>query len=92
MDLCVGVGHKIIVFNIIGKIKLCSLFHEQINAKANNGVVVARAKLQLQTFFSVFYFTIYAGLFISTILSPQIREDVDFFGDNTCYSLGPRQP
>ena len=42
---------------------------------------------QLQTFFSVFYFAINAGSLISTILTPQIREDVECFGDDTCYSL-----
>jgi len=42
---------------------------------------------QLQTFFSVFYFAINAGSLISTILTPAIREDVECFGDDTCYSL-----
>ena len=42
---------------------------------------------QLQTFFSVFYFSINAGSFISTIVTPILREDVHCFGDNTCYSL-----
>ena len=42
---------------------------------------------QLQTFFSVFYFAINAGSLISTILTPWIREDVECFGDDTCYSL-----
>ena len=42
---------------------------------------------QLQTFFSVFYFSINAGSFISTIVTPILREDVHCFGDKTCYSL-----
>ena len=42
---------------------------------------------QLQTFFSVFYFSINAGSFISTIVTPILREDVECFGDSTCYSL-----
>jgi len=42
---------------------------------------------QLQTFFSVFYFSINAGSLISTVLTPAIREDVHCFGDDTCYSL-----
>jgi len=42
---------------------------------------------QLQTFFSVFYFSINAGSLISTVLTPAIREDVECFGDDTCYSL-----
>jgi len=42
---------------------------------------------QLQTFFSVFYFSINAGSLISTVLTPVLREDVECFGDDTCYSL-----
>ena len=42
---------------------------------------------QLQTFFTVFYFSINAGSFISTIVTPILREDVECFGDTTCYSL-----
>jgi len=42
---------------------------------------------QLQTFFSIFYFAINAGSLISTIMTPQIREDVECFGEDTCYSL-----
>jgi len=42
---------------------------------------------QLQTFFSIFYFAINAGSLISTLLTPAIREDVECFGDDTCYSL-----
>jgi solute carrier family 15 oligopeptide transporter 1 len=42
---------------------------------------------QLQTFFSVFYFSINAGSLLSTFLTPMIREDVKCFGDDTCYSL-----
>ncbi len=42
---------------------------------------------QLQTFFSVFYFAINAGSLISTFLTPIFREDVECFGEDTCYSL-----
>jgi len=42
---------------------------------------------QLQTFFSVFYFSINAGSLIGTALTPYLREDVECFGDDTCYSL-----
>jgi len=41
----------------------------------------------LQTFFTVFYFSINAGSFISTIVTPVLREDVHCFGEKTCYSL-----
>jgi len=42
---------------------------------------------QLQTFFSVFYFSINAGSLISTFITPIFRQDVQCFGDETCYSL-----
>jgi len=42
---------------------------------------------QLQTFFSVFYFSINAGSLIGTALTPYLREDVACFGEDTCYSL-----
>jgi len=42
---------------------------------------------QLQSFFSVFYFSINAGALISTFLTPILRQDVHCFGETTCYSL-----
>ena len=42
---------------------------------------------QLQTFFSVFYFSINAGSLISTFITPIFRQDVPCFGDDTCYAL-----
>jgi len=42
---------------------------------------------QLQTFFSVFYFSINAGSLIGTALTPYLREDISCFGEDTCYSL-----
>ena len=42
---------------------------------------------QLQTYFSIFYFAINAGSLISQIVTPIMREDVECFGDDTCYSL-----
>uniref|UniRef100_A0A7G3AMI3 Oligopeptide transporter 1 n=1 Tax=Lutzomyia longipalpis TaxID=7200 RepID=A0A7G3AMI3_LUTLO len=41
----------------------------------------------LAKFFSLFYFTINAGSFISTLLTPALREDVHCFGQMDCYSL-----
>jgi len=41
----------------------------------------------LQTFFSIFYFSINAGSLIGTSLTPYLREDVECFGEDTCYSL-----
>lgn len=41
----------------------------------------------LAKFFSLFYFTINAGSFLSTLLTPTLREDVYCFGQYDCYSL-----
>ena len=76
--------------------KFCMRFFSQ-NQKEQQQLIVSafggdqfklpEQERQLQTFFSVFYFAINAGSLISTILTPQIREDVECFGDDTCYSL-----
>ncbi|XP_077302122.1 peptide transporter family 1 [Arctopsyche grandis] len=42
---------------------------------------------QLATFFSLFYFAINAGSFISTFVTPILRQDVHCFGDEDCYPL-----
>lgn len=42
---------------------------------------------QLATYFSVFYLAINIGSLISTTLTPILREDVQCFGENECYSL-----
>lgn len=42
---------------------------------------------QLATFFSVFYMAINAGSLISTTLTPILREDVQCFGEDSCFSL-----
>jgi len=42
---------------------------------------------ELQTFFTIFYFSINAGSLIGTALTPYLREDISCFGEDTCYSL-----
>lgn len=42
---------------------------------------------QMATFFSLFYFAINSGSFISTSITPILRQDVSCFGDDDCYSL-----
>ena len=42
---------------------------------------------QLATFFSLFYMAINAGSLVSTTLTPILREDVQCFNEETCYSL-----
>lgn len=41
---------------------------------------------QLQKFFSIFYFAINSGSFVSTFLTPLLRE-VKCFDEDSCYSL-----
>uniref|UniRef100_A0A336M6E0 Oligopeptide transporter 1 n=1 Tax=Culicoides sonorensis TaxID=179676 RepID=A0A336M6E0_CULSO len=43
---------------------------------------------QLAWFFSIYYFAINFGAFISTIVTPIFRDDVKCFGDQDCFSLG----
>lgn len=45
-------------------------------------------ELQLQRFFSIFYFTINMGGFVGMILTPILRKSFTCFGDDTCYSMG----
>lgn len=42
---------------------------------------------QLALFFSLFYMSINAGSLLSTTLTPVLREDVNCFGEQGCYSL-----
>ncbi|KAL3275455.1 hypothetical protein HHI36_020215 [Cryptolaemus montrouzieri] len=49
-------------------------------------VLPEQAKL-LATFFSVFYFSINAGSLLSTFLTPILREDVQCFGNTSCFPL-----
>ncbi|KAL5278312.1 SLC15A1 family protein [Megaselia abdita] len=42
---------------------------------------------QMTTFFSIFYFAINSGSFISTTVTPILREDVHCFGEEQCYPL-----
>ena len=42
---------------------------------------------QLAIFFSMFYFAVNSGSFVSTAITPILREDVKCFGYDDCYSL-----
>ncbi|XP_058460062.1 peptide transporter family 1 isoform X1 [Malaya genurostris] len=41
----------------------------------------------LAIFFSMFYFSINSGSFISTMITPILREDVKCYGEDDCFSL-----
>lgn len=41
----------------------------------------------LAVFFSMFYFAVNSGSFVSTMLTPILREDVKCFGDDDCFTL-----
>ncbi|XP_063972987.1 peptide transporter family 1-like [Diachasmimorpha longicaudata] len=42
---------------------------------------------ELAMFFSVFYFTINAGSLLSSVITPELRNGVQCFGDQDCYSI-----
>lgn len=42
---------------------------------------------QLAIFFSMFYFAVNSGSFVSTAITPILREDIPCFGKDDCYSL-----
>ncbi|XP_065570376.1 solute carrier family 15 member 2-like isoform X2 [Artemia franciscana] len=42
---------------------------------------------QLETFFSIFYFSINAGSLLSTVVTPILRDEVECAGVETCYPL-----
>jgi solute carrier family 15 oligopeptide transporter 1 len=42
---------------------------------------------QLEQFFSYFYISINAGSLLSTLLTPILREDIQCFGQNSCFPL-----
>lgn len=64
-----------------GGIKPC------VAAFGGDQFVLPQQAHQLEKYFSLFYFSINAGSFISTALTPILREDVHCFGNDTCYSL-----
>ncbi|XP_057379153.1 solute carrier family 15 member 1-like [Daphnia carinata] len=64
-----------------GGIKPC------VSAFGGDQFVRPQQDRQLEAFFSVFYFSINAGSLISTFITPILREDVQCFGDETCYPL-----
>lgn len=41
----------------------------------------------LALFFSMFYFAVNSGSFVSTMITPILREDVKCFGEDDCFSL-----
>jgi solute carrier family 15 (oligopeptide transporter), member 1 len=64
-----------------GGIKPC------VSAFGGDQFVIPEQELQLQQFFSVFYFAVNGGSLLSTFITPILREDVQCFGLDSCYSL-----
>lgn len=64
-----------------GGIKPC------VSSFGGDQFVLPQQSLQLQQFFSFFYFSINSGSMISTFLTPVLRNDVKCFGENNCFSL-----
>nr|CAD7264421.1 unnamed protein product [Timema shepardi] len=64
-----------------GGIKPC------VSAFGGDQFVMPQQERQLQTFFSLFYFSINSGSLISTFLTPILRQDVKCFDQDSCYPL-----
>lgn len=43
---------------------------------------------QLETFFSIIYLTVNAATLIAVFVTPILRDDVECFGDDSCFALG----
>ncbi|KAL0280096.1 UNVERIFIED_CONTAM: hypothetical protein PYX00_001486 [Menopon gallinae] len=64
-----------------GGIKPC------VSAFGGDQFVLPQQEDQLQKFFSLFYFAINSGSFLSTLITPILREDVKCFNEDSCFSL-----
>lgn len=64
-----------------GGIKPC------VSAFGGDQFVRPQQDRQLEQFFSYFYISINAGSLLSTLLTPVLREDVQCFGQTSCFSL-----
>lgn len=79
-DLATMVGLLLISLGT-GGIKPC------VSAFGGDQFKLPEQTKHLAMFFSLFYMAINAGSLISTTLTPILREDVNCFGENGCYSL-----
>lgn len=64
-----------------GGIKPC------VSSFGGDQFVLPQQALQLQRFFSIFYFSINAGSLISTFFTPILRNNVKCFNQETCFPL-----
>ncbi|XP_063241004.1 peptide transporter family 1 isoform X2 [Bacillus rossius redtenbacheri] len=64
-----------------GGIKPC------VSAFGGDQFLLPQQERQLQTFFSLFYFSINSGSLISTFLTPILRQDVKCLDQDSCYPL-----
>lgn len=63
-----------------GGIKPC------VSAFGGDQFKLPEQKVQLSTFFNVFYFIICLGALLAKTVSPLIRSEIHCFGDKDCYS------
>ncbi|XP_066249841.1 peptide transporter family 1 isoform X2 [Euwallacea similis] len=64
-----------------GGIKPC------VSAFGGDQFILPQQDLQLVMFFSFFYFSINAGSLLSTFITPLLRNNVECFGNDSCYPL-----
>lgn len=79
-DIATMVGLLLIAIGT-GGIKPC------VSAFGGDQFRIPEQAKQLATFFSLFYMSINAGSLVSMVITPILREDVNCFGDKSCYSL-----
>lgn len=49
--------------------------------------VMPKEEDQLRKFFSIFYFSVNAGSFLSSFITPELRKSVQCFGKDSCFPL-----
>ncbi|XP_075230327.1 uncharacterized protein LOC142329540 [Lycorma delicatula] len=64
-----------------GGIKPC------VSSFGGDQFIVPQQEMQLQQFFSIFYFSINIGSMLGTLISPILRQDVHCLGENTCFPI-----
>ncbi|XP_039286063.1 peptide transporter family 1 [Nilaparvata lugens] len=64
-----------------GGIKPC------VSSFGGDQFMVPQQEMQLQQFFSIFYFSINVGSMFGTLISPILRQDVHCLGEESCFPL-----
>jgi len=58
-----------------------------VSAFGGDQFVLPDQEYRLQMYFSIFYFTINLGSFLSSTITPELRKSVQCFGKDSCFPL-----